>query len=73
MTRDEYLNYQQDFEKNGLNTCVLMQIGYFYEVYALENNKEKINNENIHRLSDILNVQLTRKNKSVKENVGQIL
>ena len=66
---DEYLDHQLSFEKKyGPNTCVLMQIGYFYEVYALENYKEKINNENIRRLSSILNVQLTRKNKSIKEN-----
>ena len=66
---DDYLEYQINFEKKyGKNTCVLMQIGYFYEVYAVENIKEKVNNENIHRLSDILNLQLTRKNKSIKEN-----
>jgi DNA mismatch repair protein MutS len=66
---DEYLDYQTQYTKEyGSNTCVLMQIGHFYEAYAVENEKEKTNAENIYRLSDIMNIQLTRKNKSIQEN-----
>ena len=66
---DDYLDYQIKYEKEyGINTCVLMQVGYFYEAYAVDNYKEKVNNENLYRLSYILNIQLTRKNKSNKEN-----
>jgi len=66
---DDYLDYQIKYEKEyGPNTCVLMQVGHFYEVYAVDNDKETINSENIYRLSDILNIQLTRKNKSIKSN-----
>ena len=66
---DDYLDYHIKYSKEyGENTCVLMQIGHFYECYAVENQKEKINDENIYRLSDIMNIQLTRKNKTIKEN-----
>ena len=66
---DDYLDYQAKYEKEyGQNTCVLMQVGHFYEAYAVDNEKEQSNSENIYRLSDILNIQLTRKNKSIKEN-----
>ena len=66
---DDYLNYQEKYAKEyGENTIVLMQVGHFFEVYAIDNEKEKSNSENIYRLSDIMNIQLTRKNKSIKEN-----
>ena len=66
---DDYLDYHEKYEKEyGTNTCVLMQVGHFYEAYAVDNTKEKCNSENIYRLSDILNIQLTKKNKSIKEN-----
>ncbi len=66
---DDYIDYQEKYAlEYGENTCVLMQVGHFYEAYAVDNEKEKSNNENIYRLSDILNIQLTRKNKSIKEN-----
>ena len=66
---DDYLEIHQKQElEHGKNTCVLMQVGHFYEVYAVDNYKEKINHENIKRLSEIMNVQLTRKNKNKTEN-----
>ena len=66
---DDYIDYQEKYAlEYGENTCVLMQVGHFYEAYAVDNEQEKSNSENIYRLSDILNIQLTRKNKSIKEN-----
>lgn len=66
---DDYLEIHQKHEQeHGKNTCVLMQVGHFYEVYAIDNYKEKINHENIKRLSEIMNVQMTRKNKNKTEN-----
>ena len=66
---DDYLDLHERYVKEyGDNTCVLMQVGHFYEVYAIDNYKEKINNENIYRMSDLLNIQLTRKNKNIVEN-----
>jgi DNA mismatch repair protein MutS len=66
---DEYLDYHIQYAKEyGDNTCVLMQIGHFFEAYAVDNAKEQINSDNIYRLSDIMNIQLTRKNKTIQEN-----
>ena len=66
---DDYLKTQQNFTtKYGENTIVLMQVGTFYECYGVDNENEQINNENLYKLSDILNIQLTRKNKNIKEN-----
>ena len=66
---DDYLELQEQYvAKYGQNTIVLMQIGHFYEAYAIDNDKEKTNSDNIYRLSDILNIQLTRKNKSIVQN-----
>lgn len=45
-----------------------MQVGHFYEAYAVDNEKEKTNSANLYRLSDIMNIQMTRKNKSIPEN-----
>ena len=66
---DEYLDYHVRYaEEYGENTCVLMQIGHFFEAYAVDNAKEQINSDNIYRLSDIMNIQLTRKNKNIQDN-----
>ena len=64
---DEYLEYQQDAEnKYGRNTIVLYENGHFYEVYGIDNDKEQLGNAK--RVSEILNITLTRKNKKIIEN-----
>ena len=66
---DYYLEEHQKYVKiYGDKTCVLMQCGHFFEVYAVDNETEKINAEGIRRLSEIMNIQLTRKNKKIEEN-----
>ena len=66
---DDYLDEQIKYErKYGMNTIVLMQVGHFYEAYAINNNQEKTNSENMIRLADIMNIQMTRKNKSIVGN-----
>ena len=66
---DDYLKEQAHYtNKYGINTIVLMQVGHFYECYAVDNKIEKSDSDNLYRLSDILNIQLTRKNKSIIEN-----
>lgn len=66
---DDYLLEQQNYEKKyGVNTIVLMQVGHFYECYGVGNKEEQINNKNLYKLGDILNIQITRKNKSIIEN-----
>lgn len=62
-----YLDLQQYFErKYGDNALVIMEVGSFFEVYGVDNDKQKIGKPK--EIADILNLQLTRKNKSIKEN-----
>ena len=63
----EYLNQQIDYEeKYGKNTLVLMQVGSFFEFYGVNNNEEKIGNPE--EVAELLNIQLTRRNKAILEN-----
>ena len=63
----EYLNYHNDnITKYGENTVVLMQVGGFYEIYAVVN--ETINvGADIYKLADILGIQVARRNKNIQE------
>ena len=66
---DDYLNYYLEYSKKyGKYTCVLMQVGHFFEAYAVDNSKEQINNETMYHMANILNIQMTRKNKNILEN-----
>ena len=63
----EYLDYQILYEKKyGSNTLVLMQVGSFFEFYGVDNDTEKIGN--VSYISELLNIQLTRRNKAILEN-----
>lgn len=58
---DEYLEYCEKYTKEyGDKTCVLMQIGSFYEM-------QMVKEGNIFEVSRLLNIQVTRKNKSISE------
>ncbi|RXJ85873.1 MutS-related protein [Arcobacter cloacae] len=62
-----YFKLQKLFEKKyGVNTVVLMEIGTFFEVYEVNNDEEKIGKAK--EIAELLNIQLTRKNKSILEN-----
>ena len=64
---NKYFDYQINFEKKyGKNTIVLMQVGSFFEVYGVDNDKEKIGN--LQKITEILNITLTRRNKAILEN-----
>jgi DNA mismatch repair protein MutS len=66
---DDYLKDQITYSKKyGDRTIVLMQVGHFYECYGVDNVEEQTNSKNLYRLTDILDIQLTRKNKNIKEN-----
>lgn len=66
---DDYIKEQERYSrKYGPNTIVLMQVGHFFECYGVDNKIEKSNCDNLYKLSDILNIQLTRKNKNIVEN-----
>ena len=59
---DDFLLEQEKYvKKYGEKTIVLMQVGSFFEVYAVDNTEEKNNNENLNNLADILNIQLIKK------------
>ena len=62
-----YFKLQQLFEsKYGKNTVVMMEIGTFFEVYEVNNDDEQIGKAK--EIAELLNIQLTRKNKSILEN-----
>ncbi len=46
-----------------------MEIGTFFEVYEINNEKEQVGKAK--EISELLNIQLTRKNKSIIENSAQ--
>ena len=67
MLIDDYFEYQIKFEeKYGIKTIVLMEVGSFYEIYGVNNNTEKIGDVQI--VTDLLNIQMTRRNKNILEN-----
>ena len=62
-----YFKLQRYFEqKYGKNCVVLMEIGTFFEVYEVNNDEEQIGKAK--EIAELLNIQLTRKNKSILEN-----
>jgi len=63
----EYINYHdENIKKYGENTVVLMQVGGFYEIYAVINESITIGAD-IYKLADILGIQVARRNKSIQE------
>lgn len=66
-TVSEYFNYLDKYKQiYGDNVVILYQLGSFYELYGIDNNKEKIGN--VQEIAQLLNIQLTRKNKNIIEN-----
>ena len=65
-----YFDLQLFFEeKYGKNTIVFMEIGSFFETYEVNNETHQIGKAK--EVSELLNIQLTRKNKSILENSVQ--
>lgn len=62
-----YFDLQRYFEeKYGHDTVVFMEIGTFFEVYEVNNDEEQIGKAK--EIAELLNIQLTKKNKSITEN-----
>ncbi len=62
-----YFDLQKYFEdKYGSDSVVFMEIGTFYEVYEVNNDEEQIGKAK--EIAELLNIQLTKKNKSIVEN-----
>lgn len=67
-TTDAYLKTHKEFVgKYGDQTVVFYQVGSFFEMYAVMNDDE-VEGPDIYRICDILNIQVTRKNKSIVQN-----
>jgi len=62
-----YFKLQEHFEeKYGANTVVFMEIGTFVEVYEVNNDDLQIGKAK--EMAELLNIQLTKKNKTIVEN-----
>ena len=62
-----YFELQQHFEKKyGKDALVLIEIGTFFEVYEVNNDTLKVGKAK--EIAELLNIQLTRKNKNILEN-----
>ena len=67
MLIDDYFIHQINFEKKyGQRTIVLMQVGSFFEFYGVNNEFERIGDAQT--ITELLNIQLTRRNKAILEN-----
>lgn len=65
---DEYFMYVEKYQNlYGINTVVLLQNGSFFEMYGIDNSKEKVFPE-IRQVCDVLDIYVSRKNKSILEN-----
>ena len=71
MIYDDYINYTNQFtEKYGPKTVVFMQVGDFFELYAVQNESERAGAD-IYKIAELCNIQVSRKNKSILENSRQ--
>ena len=62
-----YFELQKYFEeKYGRDTVVFMEIGTFFEVYEINNDEQQIGKAK--EMAELLNIQLTKKNKNIIEN-----
>ena len=67
MILDEYLEYQNKYQKKyGDKTIVLMEVGMFFELYGVKNSNEVLGK--VPEIADLLNIQMSRKNKNIIEN-----
>ncbi len=62
-----YFELQRHYEERyGPNALVFIEVGNFFEVYEVNNEELKIGKAK--EVAEFLNIQLTRKNKSILEN-----
>lgn len=63
---DEYIQYTDHYSKRYPKSIVLHQTGSFYEIYGYKIN-ETLYGANVAEICDILNIQMTRRNKTILE------
>lgn len=64
MIIDDYVFYTKEYKKKyGDKTIVLMQVGSFFELYSITDDTDS----EIYKITDICNITISKKNKSVVE------
>ena len=66
---NEYIDHHNNYSKlYGKNTIVMMEVGSFFELYAVPNENEQGHffGADIYNVCDLLNIQVTKRNKSVQ-------
>ena len=67
MIYDDYIRiHSEHVEKYGDRTMLFMQVGDFFEIYAVQNEKERAGAD-IFTLGELCNLQVTRKNKTIPD------
>ena len=68
MIYDDYVNYTDKYKSiYGEKTIVFIEIGSFFEIYGVNDDNE-ISGANMIEMGNLLNIQVSRKNKSILEN-----
>ncbi len=68
MIYDDYIDYTAEYTtRYGPQTCVFLQVGDFFELYAVHTESEKLGAD-IFVIADYCNLQVTKKNKSLPEH-----
>ena len=68
MIIDEYINYCNKYvEEYGEKTIILMEVGSFYELYGIDNDRCR-QGADIYTIATLLNIQVSRKNKNILDN-----
>lgn len=63
---EEYIEIDKKYKNiYGTETVVLMEVGDFFEIYGVQNDFENVG-ANMHDISEILNIRVTCKNKSIQ-------
>lgn len=62
MLIDDYVNYQNIYKKKYGKCVILYQNGSFFEIYNIDSNDNQLQ-----KICELLNIQFTRKNKSILE------
>ena len=63
---EEYIEIDKKYKNiYGNETVVLMEVGDFFEIYGVQNEYENVG-ANMHDISEILNIRVTCKNKSIQ-------